>query len=132
MVPWKRRPPAADETGAAMVEVLMAMGTALLLTLFLVNALLMLYARSVIQHAADAGARSAARSGGTEAACETVATETITELANLYTDDTSVLCSRGALITNATVTADLEPVFPDLGPDWSFTIRASTATEPVP
>ena len=118
----------------------MAMGTALLLTLFLVNALLMLYARSVIQHAADAGARSAARSGGTEAACETVATETITELANLYTDDTSVLCSRGALISNATVTADLEPVFirppstpaRDLGPDWSFTIRASTATEPVP
>ena len=125
----QRRP---NESGAATVEVLMAMGTALILTMFLVNALLMLYARSVIQHAADVGARSAARSGGTEAACETTAGETITELAELYADDTSVLCSRGALITTATVTANLEPAFSDLGPDWSFTIRASTATEPVP
>ena len=47
-----------SESGAAAVEVLMAMAMALLFTLFLVNALLMLYARSVLQHAADIGARN--------------------------------------------------------------------------
>ena len=110
----------------------MAMGTALALTVLLVNALLMLYARSVIQHAADVGARSAARSGGSASVCETLAAATIEDLASLYLDSTAVHCSRGAFTTTATVSADLDPVFPDLGPGWSFTIRATTATEPAP
>ena len=126
------RPHTGDESGSATIEVLLAMTTALALTLFLVNALLMLYARSVIQHAADVGARSAARSGGSEAACETLATRTIADLAKVYDGDTSVQCSRTALTTTATVTADLDPVFSDFGPAWSFTIRATSATEPVP
>ena len=112
--------------------VLMAMTTALLLTVFLVNALLMLYTRSVIQHAADVGARAAARSGGSEATCESLAAQTISNLANIHSDGTSVQCSRGTLTTTATVTANLDPVFSALGPDWSFTIRATSATDPIP
>ena len=123
---------AVDESGAATIEVLMAVTAALVLTLFLVNALLMLYARSVIQHAADVGARIGARSGGSEVNCETLATQTIADLAELYTDDTDVQCSRGTLITTATVNANLDPVFTAFGPDWSFTIRATSSTEPVP
>ena len=130
--PSARRRDAGRERGSATVEVLMAMGTALALTVLLVNALLMLYARSVIQHAADVGARSAARSGGSASVCETLITATIGDLASLYRDDTAVQCSRGATTTTATVSADLDPVFPDLGPGWSFTIRATTATEPAP
>lgn len=114
------------------MEVLMAMGVALLLTLLLVNALLMLYARSVLQHAADIGARSGARSGGTENSCEIATAEAIERLAALYAGSAGVECSREALVTSATVTALLKPVFSNLGPDWNVTIRATSATEPVP
>ena len=110
----------------------MAMSIALMLALFLVNALLMLYTRSVLQHAADVGARSGARSGGTESACEATVTQTIEGLASLYAESVSVECSRETLATIATVTADLEPVFSGLGPAWELTVRAASATEPVP
>ncbi len=110
----------------------MAMGVALLMTLFLVNALLMLYARSVLQHAADTGARTGARTAGTEIACETWAEEAIAGLASLYADSASVECARDALDTTATVTATLRPLFADLGPDWEVTVRATSVTEPVP
>ena len=119
----------------------MAVAAALALTLFLFNALLMLYARSVIQHAADAGARAGARSGGDTAACEYRADRTIADLANLYASSTSVECKNEHLvttvaeitarITRAEITAELEPVFSNFGPDWNFTIRASSATEPI-
>lgn len=114
------------------MEVLVAMATALLVTVFFVNALLMLYARSVLQHAADIGARNGARSGGTEVTCEVATTEAIERLAALYAESATVRCSREALATSATVTARLEPVFKDLGPDWDVTIRATSATEFVP
>ena len=127
-----RRSDGGSESGAAAVEVLMAMGVALLLTLFLVNALLMLYARSVLQHAADIGARNGARSGGTEATCEVAATEAIGSLAALYADSAAVECARETLFTSATVTARLQPVFSDLGPDWDVTVRATSSTELVP
>ena len=119
----------------------MAVAAALALTLFLFNALLMLYARSVIQHAADVGARAGARAGGDTAACKEQADQTIADLANLYAPSTQVKCERESLataaestdaeITTATINAQLEPVFPAFGPDWNFIIRAAAATEPV-
>jgi len=114
----------------------MAVAAALALTLFLFNALLMLYARSVIQHAADVGARAGARAGGDTAACKEQADQTIADLANLYASSTQVKCERITLtpdaeITTAEITAPLEPVFPAFGPDWNFTIRAASSTEPV-
>lgn len=114
----------------------MAVAAALALTLFLFNALLMLYARSVIQHAADVGARAGARAGGDTAACKDRAARTIADLANLYASSASVKCERETLatdaeITVAEITAPLEPVFPAFGPDWTFTIQAASATEPV-
>ena len=122
----------------------MAVAAALALTLFLFNALLMLYARSVIQHAADVGARAGARASATAggiAACEDRANRTIADLANIYASSASVKCQRESLatdaeitdaeITTATINAQLEPVFPAFGPDWSFTINAASATEPV-
>ena len=112
----------------------MAVAAALALTLFLFNALLMLYARSVIQHAADVGARAGARAGGDTAACKEQADQTIANLANLYAPSTQVICKRvttDAEITVAEITAPLEPVFPAFGPDWNFTIKAASATEPV-
>ncbi|MCY4368007.1 MAG: pilus assembly protein [bacterium] len=122
----------ASESGAAAVEVLMAMAMALLFTLFLVNALLMLYARSVLQHAADIGARNGARSGGTEATCEIATAEAIERLAALYADSAAVECSRETVATSSTVTARLEPVFSNFGPDWDVTVRATSSTELVP
>ena len=110
----------------------MAMMSGLLITVFMFNAVLILYARSVAQHAADVGARSAARTGGTEAACEAIAADTIRALAALYADDTAVHCSKGGTTTSATVLADLGPAFGDLGPRWRFSIRATVVTEPVP
>ena len=121
-----------NERGGTTVEVLMAMMSVLVITIFMFNAILMLYARSVTQHAADVGARSAARSGGTEAMCEAVAADTIKTLAALYADDTSIQCSKGTTATSATVLADLGPAFGDLGPRWRFTIRSTVVTEPVP
>lgn len=117
----------------------MAVAAALALTLFLFNALLMLYARSVIQHAADVGARAGARASATAggiAACEDRANRTIADLANLYASSASVKCERVTLttdaeITTATINARLDPVFPAFGPDWNFIIRAASATEPV-
>ena len=120
----------------------MAVAAALALTLFLFNALLMLYARSVIQHAADVGARAGARKGGDTAACEARADRTIADLANLYASSTTVKCEKVPLattaaeitarITTAVIKAELEPVFSNFGPNWSFTIQASSATEPIP
>lgn len=111
----------------------MAVAAALALTLFLFNALLMLYARSVIQHAADAGARAGARKGGDTAACEYRADRTIADLANLYASSTSVECKKVAPDTTAAeIEAWLEPMFPAFGPDWNFTIHAASATEPNP
>ncbi len=110
----------------------MAMGVALLLTLLLVNVLLMLYGRSVLQHAADIGARNGARSGGTETSCETATAEAIERLAALYAGSAGVECSRETLATSATVTARLEPVFTGLGSGWDVTVRATSATEVVP
>ena len=127
-----RRRSGGCESGAAAVEVLVAMAMALLVTLFLVNALLMLYARSVLQHAADIGARNGARSGGTEAGCEIATTEAVERLAALYADSAVVECSRETPATSATVAARLEPVFSNLGPDWNVTVRATSTTEIVP
>lgn len=128
-----RRRVRRSESGSATVVTLAAMGMALALTIFLINALLMLYARAVIQHAADVGARIAARSGGTEAACEATAHRTIEELANFYVDDVQVIaCARGAAISTAAVTAGLQPLFSGSGPSWTFTIRAASSTEPTP
>ena len=96
----------------------------------------MLYARSVIQHAADVGARAGARAGGDTAACKEQADQTIADLANLYASSAPVKCERvppdtADAITTATINAHLEPVFPAFGPDWSFIIRAASITEPV-
>ena len=111
----------------------MAVAAALALTLFLFNALLMLYARSVIQHAADAGARAGARSGGDTAVCEARADRTIADLANLYASSAKVKCKEPtASETTAEIDARLEPMFPAFGPDWNFTIQAASATEPIP
>lgn len=116
------------------MEVLAAVGVALMVTLFLVNALFMLYARSVIQHAADVGARAGARAGGGESVCEARADQTISELANLYASGALVKCrtkllTADAVITAAVITAQLEPLFPAFGPDWNFTIRATAAAD---
>lgn len=110
----------------------MAMISVLFITVFMFNALLMLYARSVTQHAADVGARSTARSGGTAATCEAIATETIEALAELYADGTTVQCRKGKMTTSVDVSADLGPVFAGVGPRWRFSVRATVATEPVP
>lgn len=122
------------QAGGAAVEVLAAVGAALVLTLFLVNALFMLYARSVIQHAADVGARAGARAGGSKEDCKAQADQTISELANLYASGASVNCmtkllTADAVITDAVITARLEPLFPAFGPDWNFTIRATAAAD---
>ena len=121
-----------DESGAAVIEPLMAMGMALITAAFLMNGLLMLYTRSAIQHAADSGARAGALSGGTGAICEDTAGRIITALANLYQDSTEVDCVRQDALTTAEIAARLRPVFPSLGPTWSFTMRATSVTEPVP
>lgn len=110
----------------------MAMVSGLLITVFMFNAILILYARSVAQHAADVAARSAARTGGTVVMCEAIASDTIKALAALYADDTTVQCSKGRTTTSATVLADLGPAFGDLGPRWSFSITATVVTEPEP
>ncbi len=121
-----------DEVGAAVIETLMAMGMALITAVFLMNGLLMLYARSVIQYAADSGARAGALSGGTGQVCEETAEGIISGLANIYRDSTEVDCNRAEALTTAEITARLLPVFPSLGPSWSFTMRATSVTEPVP
>ena len=121
-----------DESGAAVIETLMAMGMALITVAFLMNALLMLYTRSVIQYAADSGARAGALSGGTERICEEAAERIIAGLANIYQDSTAVDCDRGETLTTIQIAALLRPVFPSLGPSWSFTMRATSVTEPVP
>ena len=121
-----------DQSGAAVIETLMAMGMALITAAFLLNGLLMLYTRSVIQHAADSGARAGALSGGTGPICEDAAEGIISGLANLYQDSTEVDCDRGEALTTAAITARLRPVFPSLGPSWSFTMQATSVTEPVP
>ena len=121
-----------DESGAAVIETLMAMGMALITVAFLMNALLMLYTRSVIQYAADSGARAGALSGGTRPICEETAERIISGLANIYQDSTEVDCKREEALTTAEITARLQPVFPSLGPSWSFTMRATSVTEPVP
>lgn len=122
----------ADESGAAVIETLMAMGMALITAVFLMNGLLMLYARSVIQYAADSGARAGALSGGTGHNCEETAERIISGLASIYQDSTEVDCNRAEALTTAEITARLLPVFPSLGPTWSFTMRATSVTEPVP
>ena len=121
-----------DESGAAVIETLMAMGMALITAAFLMNSLLMLYTRSVIQYAADSGARAGALSGGTESMCEDAAERIISSLAGLYQDSTEVDCDRQEALTMAQIAARLRPVFPSLGPSWSFTMRATSVTEPVP
>lgn len=121
-----------DESGAAVIETLMAIGMALITVVFLMNGLLMLYTRSVIQYAADSGARAGALSGGTGPICEEAAERIISALANLYQDSTEVECNRGGALTTAQIAARLRPVFPSLGPSWSFTMRATSVTEPVP
>ena len=122
----------ADESGAAVIETLMAMGMALITVAFLMNGLLMLYTRSVIQYAADSGARAGALSGGTGPICEDTAERIISSLAGLYQDSTEVDCDRAEALTTAEVSARLRPVFPSLGPSWSFIMRATSVTEPVP
>ena len=121
-----------DESGAAVIETLMAMGMALITAVFLMNGLLMLYTRSVIQYAADSGARAGALSGGTGPICEEAAERIISGLANLYLDSTEVNCNREDALTTAEIAARLRPVFPSLGPSWSFTMQATSVTEPVP
>jgi hypothetical protein len=121
-----------DESGAAIIETLMAMGMALITTAFLMNGLLMLYARSVIQYAADSGARAGALSGGTGQVCKETAEGIISGLANIYQDSTEVKCNRKEALTTAEIAAQLRPVFPSLGPSWSFAMRATSVTEPVP
>lgn len=134
----------AGQSGAAAIEVLTAVAAALALTLFLFNALLMLYARSVIQHAADVGARAGALTGNTVTDCKEQAERTIADLANLYASSAPVVCQSEPFdksrpldkskphVSTATITARLEPMFPAFGPDWSFTIRAASAAEPNP
>lgn len=123
-----------DDSGAGVIDTLMAMGLALITTAFMMNALLMLYTRSVIQYAADSGARAGALSGGTEQTCEDAASDIIADLAHLYRDSNSTVpkCTRDSELTTARITARLRPVFPALGPSWNFTIRATSVTEPVP
>lgn len=121
-----------DESGAAVIETLMAMGMALITAAFLMNGLLMLYTRSVIQYAADSGARAGALSGGTGPICEDTAERIIASMATLYQDSTEVDCDRQEALTTAEIAARLRPVFPSLGPSWSFTMRATSVTEPVP
>lgn len=110
----------------------MAMGMALITIAFLMNGLLMLYTRSVIQYAADSGARAGALSGGTERICEEAAAGIIAGLANIYQYSTAVDCDRREALTTVQIAARLRPVFPSLGPSWSFTMRATSVTEPVP
>ncbi len=121
-----------DESGAAVIETLMAIGMALITAAFLMNGLLMLYTRSVIQYAADSGARAGALSGGTGPICEDTADRIIAGLAHLYQHSTEVDCDRHKALTTAEITARLRPVFPSLGPSWGFTMRATSVTEPVP
>ncbi len=122
----------AETKGATVVETLMSMGMALIMVVFLMNALLMLYTRSVIQHAADTGARVGALSGGSDASCEGSAHGVIADLAHTYRRSVTVTCVRGPELTTATVQAQLQPMFPSLGPSWSFTMRGTAVTEPVP
>ena len=114
------------------MEVLISVAMALVVTLFLVNALLMLYTRSVFQHAADVGARAGTWPRGNESACVRRANGVISDLAGLYASGAQVRCITEPLVTTAEITARLEPLFPAFGPDWSFTIRASTATDQIP
>jgi len=121
-----------DESGSAVIVTLMSMGVALLTVVFLMNGLLMLYTRSVIQYAADSGARAGALSGGTETTCADTATGIIEDLAHYYHKSAEVACTRGTETTTASIDARLAPLFPALGPSWSFTTRATGVTEPVP
>ena len=117
-----------DESGSAVIVTLMSMLT----VVFLMNGLLMLYTRSVIQYAADSGARAGALSGGTETTCADTAAGIIEDLAHYYHKSTEVACTRGTETTTASIDARLAPLFPALGPSWSFTTRATGVTEPVP
>ncbi|MXZ07157.1 MAG: hypothetical protein F4Y75_06580 [Acidimicrobiia bacterium] len=121
-----------DESGSAVIVTLMSMGVALLTVVFLMNGLLMLYTRSVIRYAADSGAQAGALSGGTVTTCADTATAIIEELAHYHRKSTQVTCTRGPDTTTASIGVRLAPLFPALGPSWSFTTRATSVTEPVP
>lgn len=122
------------QRGAAAVGVLLSIAVGLLFTLTLTNALLMLYGRAALQHAADAGARAGGRAerGGEIAACRQAAERAVANLAALYVNHVSIECQGttggGGLVT-AVVHADLPPVFTGLGPRWKFTIRSTSVRE---
>lgn len=125
------------QRGAAAVQVLLSIAIGLLFTLTLTNALLMLYGRSALQQAADAGARAGSRAGpGDEAAaCRQAADRVIADLAALYVNHAAAACrltgeAGGGELVAAVIQADLPPVFDGLGPRWNFTIRSSSIREP--
>lgn len=122
------------QRGAAAVGVLLSISVGLLFTLTLVNALLMLYGRAALQHAADAGARAGGRAeqGREAAACREAAGRAVADLAALYVDRVSIACRRvagGGGLAVAVLHADLPPVFTGLGPSWRFTIRSASVRE---
>lgn len=122
------------QRGAAAVGVLLSITVGLLFTLTLTGALLMLYGRAALQHAADAGARAGGRAerGSETAACRQAAERAVADLAALYANRVSIACrgttGAGGLVT-AVVRADLPPVFAGLGPRWQFTIRSTSVRE---
>lgn len=125
------------QRGAAAVQVLLSIAVGLLFTLTLTNALLMLYGRAALQHAADAGARAGSRAGdGNETAvCQRTADRVIADLAALYVSHAAAACrlaenAGGGELVAAVVQADLPPVFDGLGPRWNFTIRSASVREP--
>lgn len=125
------------QRGAAAVQVLLSIAVGLLFTLTLTNALLMLYGRSALQHAADAGARAGSRAGpGDEAAaCRRTADRVIADLAALFAAHAAASCrtagdGAGGQLVAAVVQADLPPVFDGLGPRWNVTLRSASVREP--
>lgn len=122
------------QRGAAAVGVLLSISVGLLFTLTLVNALLMLYGRAALQHAADAGARAGGRAeqGREAAACREAAGRAVADLAALYVNRVSIACrpaTGGGGLVAAALRADLPPVFAGLGPSWRFTVRSSSVRE---
>ena len=87
------------------------------------------YGLGVIQGALDEGARAGAVFGGGAPVCEQVAADAISALLGSGLGARSVTCWVGASQVLAEATGFFDAWLPGV-PDWTFTLRASSAVEP--
>lgn len=87
------------------------------------------YGLGVVRGALDEGARAGAVFGGGEGVCERVASDTLSQLLSGRLGGSSVTCRQSGTQLVAEATGTFEAWLPGV-PDWTFTLRASSAVEP--